>query len=332
MVNDLRTLNKQINDVVNYIVKTCCEETSTGNWVINYNDVSDLINAEDFDHFYSVIEEELRGRAEVLDVEPDYDGLFDINVALDYCPNYEWCPGDEEIFGSYEEFEKREIKPVSQPISLTEQADKAERSSTLLYNSISLLCDKTFEDYDNDKEWAEMIYEELGTSKEELEFMDIVLGVDADEPEIIGSITYHYNNETVEYTAKYQLLADFEEALDVHGPNGVSAKVYADDDMLKYLLDAAIYNVYGEDILCFEEWETQKQNSNFNQSLDSLVSSAEKRNSEQQKEQKNAPCNEYYIKSDGWFDYYENKETGEKKLKLDKNDVCIVPELDDFSR
>lgn len=254
MINDLRSINKAINDVVNYIVKTCCEETTTGNWSISYNDVSHLIGEEDFNHFYSVILDELERREEVLDLEGDYVDSFDINLALNYCPNYEWCPGDEEIFGSFEEFEKREILPVSQPISLTEKADAAERRTVLLYNSISLLADKVFEEYESVEELNEMLCEELGTSLEELKSLGITIKP-VDEPEIIGSITYHDNNEVVNYTDRYKLIVDFSEALYVYGPNGATAKVYADDEMLKYQLDATKYSALGEDLISLEEWK-----------------------------------------------------------------------------
>jgi hypothetical protein len=33
--------------------------------------------------------------------------------------------------------------------------------------------------------------------------------------------------------------------------------------------------------------------------------------------------NEYYKVSDGWFTYYVNVKTGEKKFKLDETDVCV---------
>ena len=44
------------------------------------------------------------------------------------------------------------------------------------------------------------------------------------------------------------------------------------------------------------------------------------------------PKNEYYKTSDGWFDYYVNIATKEKKLYLDKGDIEVdAPKLDDFS-
>lgn len=42
--------------------------------------------------------------------------------------------------------------------------------------------------------------------------------------------------------------------------------------------------------------------------------------------------NEYYQFSDGWFTYYVNVETGDKKFSLDEGDVLIESNLDDFSR
>lgn len=40
----------------------------------------------------------------------------------------------------------------------------------------------------------------------------------------------------------------------------------------------------------------------------------------------------YYKTSDGWFDYYVNKDTGEKKFKLEEGDIEIDSNADDFSR
>ena len=38
--------------------------------------------------------------------------------------------------------------------------------------------------------------------------------------------------------------------------------------------------------------------------------------------------NEYYQFSDGWFTYYYNIETGERKFRLDDNDVLVEDEDD----
>lgn len=41
--------------------------------------------------------------------------------------------------------------------------------------------------------------------------------------------------------------------------------------------------------------------------------------------------NKYYKFSDGWFTYYVNVVTGAKKFSLDKDDVLVESNLDDFS-
>ena len=52
-----------------------------------------------------------------------------------------------------------------------------DRLKTILYNAISLLIDETFEQYDNGEEWFEMIQNELGCTKEELEQYGIYITV-----------------------------------------------------------------------------------------------------------------------------------------------------------
>ena len=46
--------------------------------------------------------------------------------------------------------------------------ERGKRLETLLYNAISLLVDKTYEEYDNAEEWLDMMTEELGCSLSEL--------------------------------------------------------------------------------------------------------------------------------------------------------------------
>lgn len=43
-------------------------------------------------------------------------------------------------------------------------------------------------------------------------------------------------------------------------------------------------------------------------------------------------CNRYYKMSDGFFSYYVNTDTGEKKFELEEGDVCVESTLDDLHR
>ena len=40
--------------------------------------------------------------------------------------------------------------------------------------------------------------------------------------------------------------------------------------------------------------------------------------------------NRWYEWNDGWFNYYVNVETGDKKLELEKGDVLVSHPIDDF--
>ncbi len=42
--------------------------------------------------------------------------------------------------------------------------------------------------------------------------------------------------------------------------------------------------------------------------------------------------NKYYKFNDGWFTYYVNVETGEKKFELEEGDIEVESNLDDFVR
>lgn len=63
----------------------------------------------------------------------------------------------------------------------------------------------------------------------------------------------------------------------------------------------------------------------YEPSLDERLSDAAGRSTEVEK-------NEYLKTRDGWFEYYVNTKTGEKKMALDEGDVCVERRLDDFVR
>lgn len=110
-------MKKKTVEIANYIVKTGAENTESGNYIFYPADVCDEFNLTEKEYYETIgyVIEELTTRKEILDLVDVGDGTIDLIFALNYCPNYEWCKGDEKIFGSYKEFEKREILPVSQP-------------------------------------------------------------------------------------------------------------------------------------------------------------------------------------------------------------------------
>jgi len=131
-------------EIAKYIMETGVKETSEGNWCFLFNELDKLfgtnlslnvglIEAVE-DVLYKVygdaildlcvvapsgtpLTEDRKTRNWCCAGEcPGYplptDMQFDINFALAYCPNYEWHEGDESMFGSYEQFEQRSIKPL----------------------------------------------------------------------------------------------------------------------------------------------------------------------------------------------------------------------------
>lgn len=117
MIANLKELNNKINIFTDYIVKIACESTTSGNYFVSVKDACKVagMGYDDFLEYQDLIFGELGAREEVLEFDyNDPEPEFDINCALDYCPNYEWCEGDEVIFGSYQAFENRVVKPVYQ--------------------------------------------------------------------------------------------------------------------------------------------------------------------------------------------------------------------------
>lgn len=118
MIENLKELNGKINSFVDFVVKTACESTTSGNYFVSVDDALKASNMtyEDYLNYKSVIRNEIEARDEVLDLDFDEkQEEFDVNCALDYCPSYEWCDGDEAVFEcSYEEWLERPVKPVAQ--------------------------------------------------------------------------------------------------------------------------------------------------------------------------------------------------------------------------
>lgn len=125
MINNLHELNDKINSFVNYVVKTACEKTMSGNYYVSIDDACAIagFDRDDYSRYRDLVFAELDGRVEILDFNHDENEL-DLNCALDYCPNYQWQAGDEELFRcSYEEWLNSEVKPVAQPLSLSRMAE-----------------------------------------------------------------------------------------------------------------------------------------------------------------------------------------------------------------
>lgn len=98
MIDNLRELSEVVTNVANRIVEVATENTSSGQYYVDFDDVSDLISHEDYLQYADLIESELYGREEILDLDRDGEE-FDVNCGLAWCKNYEPLPEEDFSYG-----------------------------------------------------------------------------------------------------------------------------------------------------------------------------------------------------------------------------------------
>lgn len=98
MIDNLRELNDVINNVANRIVEVATGNTTRGKYYVDYDAFSDLISHEDYLQYADLIESELYGREEILDLDRDGEE-FDVNCGLAWCKNYEPLPEEDFSYG-----------------------------------------------------------------------------------------------------------------------------------------------------------------------------------------------------------------------------------------
>ena len=124
MIDNIHDLNDTITAVANRALDVVAERSFSGQYYVDHSDVADLISQEDFALYAPMIIYELNGRPEILEPVSLDDGQLDINLGLAYCKSYQWCEGDEEIFGcSFEEWMEMPVEPISHPLSLNRMAE-----------------------------------------------------------------------------------------------------------------------------------------------------------------------------------------------------------------
>lgn len=306
MINDLRELTEKVNTFVNYVVKTACEETTSGQYYVSVEDACKAAGmvVEDFLEHKDIIMNEFLSRNEVLDF--DYRGIsadLDIDCTLNYCPNYEWCEGDEEIFGSYAEFEKREVLPVGQPLSLTRLAEIGVNAISASKNNLNDLVVQfaklwgmsTANARDDEHSYLELeAYDSAELTVLLLKWAEEYLASDCDdtveffEEKVaqlfsphndrakvpVGSITYHTSHETIEYYDNDAFIKAYKKEVYYTGPMGCTPKVLNDDLHLQYEIAKIQYGEYCEEIEPFEQWK-EKILSVRKEPLDSVILSCE---------------------------------------------------------
>ena len=98
MIDNLRELSEVVTNVANRIVEVATGNTSTGQYYVDYDDVSDLISFEDYLQYADFIASELYGREEILELDHS-DGEFGVNCGLAWCKNYAPLPEEDFAYG-----------------------------------------------------------------------------------------------------------------------------------------------------------------------------------------------------------------------------------------
>lgn len=98
MIDNLRELNDVITNVANRIIEVATGNTTRGKYYVDYDAFSDLISHEDYLQYADLIESELYGREEILDLDRDGEE-FDVNCGLAWCKNYEPLPEEDFSYG-----------------------------------------------------------------------------------------------------------------------------------------------------------------------------------------------------------------------------------------
>lgn len=208
MIANLYELNEVINAVANRALDIVAETSTSGQRYVDHSDVADLISKEDFLKYSDLIISELNTREELLAPAELDDGQLDLTMGLAYCKAYEWCEGDERVFGcSYEEWLEREAEPVTHTLSLSRMAEIGHSAVAHILES----SDKALED----------LTECVGMSLEEVNSIAApTISEDSPEESFGIDIVYEEKHEPIEFYVGCSLFeipdkfSDFDAALE----------------------------------------------------------------------------------------------------------------------
>ena len=110
-ITTISELDQVITNIANRCIELCVQHSSTGNWIVDHEDLSDLISEEDYLRFYDFIADEISSREEVLDLDTA-DHKLDIIIGLAWCKNYTPLNDSEEEQALAKEAGSCEVKPL----------------------------------------------------------------------------------------------------------------------------------------------------------------------------------------------------------------------------
>lgn len=111
MITSISELDQVVTNVANRCIELCAKNSSTGNWVVDYDEVADLISYEDYLEYFSFIAAELGSREEVLDLDAADDRL-DIIIGIAWVKNYTPLDDSEAEQQLAKEAGTEDVKPL----------------------------------------------------------------------------------------------------------------------------------------------------------------------------------------------------------------------------
>lgn len=101
-IHSVSELSETITAVANRAYEIVTTKSSTGQYYIGYDAVSDLISYEDYLQYFDLIEDEMYRHIELLDLDITDDHEFDMNCGYAWCKSFEPLPDEGIAEGEYD--------------------------------------------------------------------------------------------------------------------------------------------------------------------------------------------------------------------------------------
>lgn len=79
------TLLDRIKDAAELAIKKACENTTTGNWIIDHDDLHEILSYEEYHAYYDILVDLIWRDERVLDLD-ESNWMLDMVVGTDFCP------------------------------------------------------------------------------------------------------------------------------------------------------------------------------------------------------------------------------------------------------
>lgn len=82
------SLISRIKKAAELAIQKACENTTTGNWIIDHDDLCKILSYEEYHAYYDILVDLIWRDERVLDLD-EHDWMLDMIIGTDFCPNVE---------------------------------------------------------------------------------------------------------------------------------------------------------------------------------------------------------------------------------------------------